>query len=87
MYGGNLFLQVRAPDASRSLVSERLLAAATYRAAAEVEERIGEGSTCAVCVEALEGRLHLEFADRATAAEQQRARAALEDVARSINAK
>ena len=84
-YGGNLYLQLRAPDAARSLVNERLLAAATYRAAATVEERIGEASTCAVCVDATEGRIHLEFAERAPLAELERARGVLEAVMAVVN--
>ncbi|MBS2031950.1 MAG: hypothetical protein JST54_28895 [Deltaproteobacteria bacterium] len=85
-YGENVYLQVHIPDdASRSLATERLLAAATYRAAAEVEEGIGDRSTCAVCVEAHEGRIHLEFASRASQAEQDTSRAVLDAVAGEIN--
>ena len=84
-YGGNVYLKLHAPDAPRSLLTERLLAAATYRAAAAVEEGIGEASTCAVCVEAHEGRIHLEFSTKSTPAEEQRARAVLDDVAGEIN--
>ena len=84
-YGGNIYLKLRAADTPRTLAAERLLAAATYRAAADIEERIGAASTCAVCVEAHDGRIHLEFATDATAAEQQAARAVFDTIASVIN--
>lgn len=82
-YGENIYLALHAPDAPRTLATERHLAAATYRAAAAIEERILDQSTCAVCVET--GRIHLEFGERASQAEQDRARAVLDQVASEIN--
>jgi hypothetical protein len=84
-YGGNVYIQVTAVDAPRALASERLLSAATHRAAAMVEERILEQSTCAVCVDENDGRIHLEFAESAGQAEQDAARSVLDAVAGAIN--
>lgn len=84
-YGENVYLQLHAPDAPRRLATERHIAAATYRAAAVVEEGILEISGCAICVEAHAGRIHLEFAERASQAEQDACRAVLDTVAGEIN--
>jgi hypothetical protein len=84
-YGGNLYLQLGAVSAGRNLLSERLLSAATYRAAAAVEEQIGNKSNCAVCVDALEGRIHLEFCDGTPRTEQDAAEAVLRSLVEKIN--
>ena len=86
-YGKNVYLRVEVPEATRSLASERLLAAATFRAAAAIEERMLEQSSCAVSVDEHEGRIHLEFATSATPAEEQAARVVLDAVAGEINRK
>jgi bacterioferritin-associated ferredoxin len=84
-YGGNIYLRIHAPGAARTLESERFLAAATYRVAAEVEERIGAASTCAVCVDAHEGLIHFEFATSSTPAEEQCVRAVLDAITALTN--
>lgn len=63
----------------------RQIAAATYRAAAAIEERLNRVSTCAVCVDPDLGRVHLEFAARIPPREQLAARAVLDQVAGEIN--
>jgi hypothetical protein len=80
-YGENPFLKLHAPDADH-----RVRAAATYRAAAMLEEAMAAKSTCAICVEAQDGYIHLEFSERASQAEQSGAQTVLETVAAAINA-
>ena len=63
----------------------RRLTAASYRAAAAIEERLDGVSACAVCVDARNGRIHLEFSERASQAEQDAARAVLDAVAGGLN--
>ena len=85
-YGSNVYLRLHS-EHDRSLSSERLFAAATLRAAAAIEEQMLEQSTCAICVDEHEGRIHLEFGSDASQAEQDAGRAVLDAVAGSINRK
>ena len=79
----NPYLVVRVT--AHDLGAFRTRAAATYRAAARVHERIGTASDCAVCVDVHEGRIHLEFGERAQRPEQDAAFEALNAVAEELN--